>query len=399
MSARDGDSALGRGAMLIVAAIGIVAFVAMLVLGAYAPDLRSGSNGGTHALSNSATGFSGLVQLAAATGRHPAVVRNKRQFGTENLLVVSPDSGTAPIDPILSVRGSRVTLVILPKWNAEPDDDRPGWVRIAGLLDPAVPHGVLAPRWKFAVARHRSSRERLTVSGPAVSSDIGLVAPIVTQTISGLDLVPVLSDASGRILLGQIGKRPLYILADPDLIDNHALRDRGQAAAALRLLDDLNSTGADGVMFDVTTNGLDHSRSPLRLAFDPPFLAVTLTLFAAMILAGWQTLVRFGTPRPAPRALAFGKAALVDNSAALIRRARRETRLGGRYADVVRRRASALLGLAPGLDRNARDARLDGVGREGSFSALAATAANARTRPELVAAAQDLHHWIEELQQ
>ena len=43
----------------------------MLVLGAYAPDLRSGHNGGAHALSNAATGFSGLVRLAEATGRNP----------------------------------------------------------------------------------------------------------------------------------------------------------------------------------------------------------------------------------------------------------------------------------------------------------------------------------------
>src|SRR5437764_1113696 len=34
--------------MLLVVAIGILAFVAMLVLGAYAPDMRSEHNGGTH---------------------------------------------------------------------------------------------------------------------------------------------------------------------------------------------------------------------------------------------------------------------------------------------------------------------------------------------------------------
>ena len=39
-------------AAMIVTAIGSLAFIAMLVLGAYAPDLRSGHNGGSHALSN-----------------------------------------------------------------------------------------------------------------------------------------------------------------------------------------------------------------------------------------------------------------------------------------------------------------------------------------------------------
>ena len=54
--------------MLLITSIGVFAFIAMLVLGAYAPDLRSGRNGGAHALSNAASGFSGLVRLAEATG-------------------------------------------------------------------------------------------------------------------------------------------------------------------------------------------------------------------------------------------------------------------------------------------------------------------------------------------
>ena len=55
-SEQQSQSPFNPRAMLIVVAIGAVAFIAMLVLGAYAPDLRSGRNGGSHALSNAATG-------------------------------------------------------------------------------------------------------------------------------------------------------------------------------------------------------------------------------------------------------------------------------------------------------------------------------------------------------
>jgi hypothetical protein len=398
MSAGDADSALQRGPMLLVAGIGIVAFIAMLVLGAYAPDFRSGGNGGTHGLSSSAVGFSGLVRLAADTGRSPLVVRNQRQFASEDMLIVSPDSDAANLDTILAARGGRVTLIILPKWRVQADPKHAGWVRSNGLHVREIAEKVLAPRWKLDVSRHKSRREPLTSHGPAVSPDSGFVAPLITQTISGKDLVPVLTDSQGRILLGQLGKRPLYVLADPDLLNNRGLADRRQAAAGLRLLDDLNSTSAENVLFDVTANGLGHSRSPLRLAFDPPFLAVTLTLFAAMALAGWQMLVRFGVPLPAQRALAFGKAALVDNSAALIRRAGRETGFGASYADVMRRRAESLFRLPAGLSPEARDIRLDGLGQL-PFSVRAANAASARSRPELVAAAQSLHDWIQEVRQ
>ncbi len=44
------------------------------------------------------------------------------------------------------------------------------------------------------------------------------------------------------------------------------------------------------------------------------------------------------------RAIAFGKAALVENSAALIRKAGRETQLAPRYVDTMRERAAAFGG-------------------------------------------------------
>lgn len=89
----SGEGAFNRSTMLLIAAIGTLAFLAMLVLGAYAPDLRSGRNGGTHALSNGATGFSGLVRLAEATGRNPHVVRSVNELDSEDLAVITPDHG------------------------------------------------------------------------------------------------------------------------------------------------------------------------------------------------------------------------------------------------------------------------------------------------------------------
>ena len=88
-------------------------------------------------------------------------------------------------------------------------------------------------------------------------------------------------------MLGKLGNGPLFVLADPDLLNNHGMADARRAAAALALLDWLNSTDAEAVHFDVTLNGLGNSKSPLKLAFDPPFLAVTLALVAALLLAAF----------------------------------------------------------------------------------------------------------------
>jgi len=152
-------------------------------------------------------------------------------------------------------------------------------------------------------------------------------------------------------------------------------------------------------MFDVTANGLGHSQSPLKLAFDVPFLGVTLTIFAAMLLASWQALVRFGPIRRPQRAIAFGKAALVDNSAALIRKAGRESRLGARYVQAVRERAARLFRLPPTLDAESLDARLEALNSRRSFAYAASTATQARSRDELLGAAKSLHQWLEEAQQ
>jgi len=152
-------------------------------------------------------------------------------------------------------------------------------------------------------------------------------------------------------------------------------------------------------LFDVTSNGLGRSRSPLLLAFDAPFLGVTLTIFATLLLAAIQALTRFGASRLPQRALAFGKAALVDNSAALIRKAGREARLGPRFADVVRDRAVALFRLPTTLSPELLDGRLDALDARRSFTSLATAASQAYTRDELLGAAISLHHWLEEVQE
>lgn len=379
--------------IILIVAIGILAFAGMLVLGAYAPDLRSGRNGGTHALSNAATGFSGIVQLARATGRNPRILRNESFLDTEDLVVLTPENGSTDMSQVLSTRTTKPTLVVLPKWNTVPDPRRSGWVRSKGLRPVWDPQRVLAPAHQLRVQRHRSGGTPLrTIPGHAPQG-LRFTAPGALQTVGGPGLKPIVTDPAGRAVLVQLGDQPLYLLADPDLLSNRGMADRRQAAAALAMLDFLNSTDAGSVTFDVTLNGLGQTRSPLRLMFDPPFLAVTLALAAALLLAGLQAISRFGPPRRPERAIAFGKAALIDNAAALVRQARREAGLGGRYAEMIRDKAVTVFGVPARLRDNAITEYLDKLDGRSSFSALASAAAGARSREELLAAAQALHRW------
>jgi len=394
---RSGEGSFRRGTMLLIIGVGVVAFLAMLVLGAYAPDLRSGRNGGAHALSNAATGFSGLVRLAEATGRSPTIARQDHLLDTEDLVVLTPEAADADMTEVLDRRASRVTLIVFPKWQTEGDPDRTGWVRVPGLLPRGQPEGVLAPDQKLAVGRIKAAGPTLVTVPEHAPVEMRFPAPPVLQTIKGEGLEPIITDSAGRIVLAKLGRGPLFVLADPDLLNNHGLADARRAAAALALLDFLNSTEAEGVKFDVILNGFGSTKSPLRLAFDPPFLAVTLAILAALLLAGLQAIARFGVPLRPERAIAFGKAALVDNSAALIRKAGREGYLGSRYADMIRERIAAILRLPPNLHREQIDARLDALIPDRSFSSLADSAASASTREGVLTAAKALHQWQQEI--
>jgi hypothetical protein len=382
------------------------------VLGAYAPDMRSGHNGGGHALSNAAIGFSGLVRLAEATGRNPLIIRDPHEFGSEDLLVATPESGTVDVSAIVQGRVVKPTLMILPKWAAAKDPDHTGWVRVRSLVDPSQPEGVLAPQFKLTINHHPSGGRPLVTTG-GLPANIRFTAPRPLQVITRGDwtpekfngrgqtywngrLNPLVTDGAGGVVLGQIGDAPLYVLSDPDLLDNVGMKDANQAAAALALLDWMNSNEAKTIGFDVTLNGFGRSRSPLKLAFDPPFLAMTLAIAAAILLLGVHAFGRFGAPRRRERAIAFGKAALVDNTALLIRKAGRASRLGGRYAGVIRDQAVAAFGVSPRLKGAAIDAYLDGLGGTARFTDLAAAAEQADDNDQLLAAARALHEWQRE---
>jgi hypothetical protein len=387
--------------MLLIVALGVVCFVLMVVLEAFAPDLRPGRNGGSHALSTAATGFNGIVRLAEATGRPVRIGRSDFLLSdTKGLAVLTPQAGTVDMGRPLALRGDRPTLVVMPKWETLGDPSRPGWVLVRGLKPLWDPEQTLAPQWSLKVARRRGSEGDGLRAAPrnGALAEVAIPAPRLLQTVSGPKLAAVLTDAAGRIVLGRLEGTGTYVLSDPDLLANNGISDLRRADGALRLLDSLNGGSGLPILFDVTVNGLGRSPSPLKLAFVPPFLAATLCLGAALLLLGIRAATRFGRPTPPVRALAFGKAALVDNSAALLAKGRREGRLGGRYADMVRERAASLFGAPPRLGGAPLDAYLDRIGRGRRFSELASAAGEARQPSDMLAAAQALNDWQRENQ-
>jgi hypothetical protein len=381
-----------------IAVAGIAAFAAFVLLLAYGGSLGSGSDGGAHPRSNSAVGFSGLVRLLDGRGE-TSFVRRAWELETDDLVVVALEERSDPrgLRQLLNNRSGRATLIILPKWMTVRDPARGGWVRRVGMLPPqAFPPGPLNVR----VGRSRGGG---SAEPHQFLTDISPPLPQTVQTISGKGLEPLLTTPDGDILLGRLGDTTHYVVAEPDLLNNHGIADRQRALAAVRLLEQLNSTEGAPVHFLVSLDGLasgaSEDRSLLRLALEPPFLAMTLALLVAAFLGGYHGLNRFGPARREERAIAFGKAALVENSAGLIRQARREARLGEAYADVVRQEAARITAAPRGLAGPALDDYLDRFSAPGAptFSQLAERLRSAGRRDALMSAARALAIWKEEI--
>lgn len=403
-AARTDAGAFSARTVIALLIAGVFAFSAFVVLSTFEPDLRDGADGGGHALSNSAIGFAGITRLLRAMGDPVVISRDEgaRQPST-GLLVLTPEP-QSDADKLAEMATAGPTLVVLPKWAAVPDISRPGWVQAAGLLPPEAITPMLAKRFG-AVTLVRDTgvaRASLTGLGPAAT----VTGPIdQLQTITGGNgLIPVVGDGRGRVLLASTADGRAFILSDPDLMDTRGLKDLDTARGAVAIVQRLRK--ADGpIIFDVTLDGFSRSRSLLKLAFEPPFLGATLCLAAAALLMALHAIARFGPPRRAGRAIALGKQALADNSAGLIRLARREPRMAGRYLDLTRKAVAEALGAAgPGgarltdteltalLDRQAE--RLKATHR---LSALTAEAAAVTDRAGLMRLAQGLHQWRMEM--
>lgn len=381
---------------------GVFAFCAYVVLSAYAPDLRQGGDGGSHALSSSATGYGGIFRLMRLTGQKAYISRfpKLRTKGFDGLLVLTPGRPLQAGDLTADI-GDR--LIVLPKWLTAPDPKHPGWVLAAGQIPPeALKTFASEQLGPLTVSRRAGRTEGLMLSGnldgfPAAGLPIGPVQNL--QTVSGPNLTPLLTDPSGGVVLAARQGSRTFVLSDPDLLNTQGLADLRTARVALLMLYNLHDPDAE-TWFDVTLNGFASSQSLIKLATEPPFLGLTLCLLAAAGLIGLQGWNRFGAAEPARRVFALGKTSLVENGAGMIRLAKREPRMALRYVRLSRERALKALGAAD-LPEEAQDAFLDRwaerVGAKDRVSALLVQAAGVKTTGELTPLAQRTRQWRREM--
>jgi hypothetical protein len=383
-----------------VVVIGVIAFIALWALIALGPQLSSGNDGGGHALSKAAPGYAGIVDLVERAGANVELRRNEEAptyaEKWSELLVVTPAHDTKPDDIARVIKGHRggPVLIVLPKWRTGKHPDKPGW---SGIGFPAVPSPKLLPATVGTIDKITSEPHArgATASGIVGGHRVSLpLRGLRSQVIIADDFDTLVGFPHGGALLAKHRRDKVYILSDPDLVNNLAFANRESAAAAARLVDAVaEDSEADAFVFDLTLNGFGSGRSLLRFAFVPPFIGITLCLLVAGLLALWQAWMRFGPALKPGRAIPVSKAALIANSADLIKQARRELDGANAYVRSQRTAIARRLHAPSGLDDAETDRWIDRHLRSDSepFSNLARRLPLARNTHEFLEGAQALH--------
>lgn len=396
--------------VLALLAVGSLAF--LLLLYALSQGWTGGEdrNGGNHAAANGLNGYSGLVTLLEETGNSVTVSRNPADLPEYGLQILTPPIMTAPdgIDDILQQRidlDAGPTMLILPKWLAMPIpadanvESENGWVFLGGSVSPPW-----FSQLEIAEGAELAIGETGGWQGFAEAGDL----PDETQVQALVSderkvMRALLVDEEGDVLAAELLQPPeadgyepwpIYVVFEPDLMNNYGIADRARAEVAIALVEMARAGGNMPIRFDVTLNGLGASQNLLTLAFRPPFLAAALCLLLAALVIGWRAFRRFGPAIAEEPATAQGKRQLARNGAALLERVKRWHLLKQPYEDMIGRRVASALGLR-NADIDAREIAIDRElarrGHDGpTFSRLAGDLRVAERPKDIIRAARAL---------
>lgn len=381
--------------VLILVAAGFILALGFLLVSAYGDRVDRQRGNVPSPASRFATGFYGLTKLVELSGGTVSLSSDLEERPERGILILTPNIGTKS-EEIRQAMGAHdgPILVILPKWVAVPIKDRPNREQRLTTVSPERLVAMLAQTVTIAPHSEKAGT-RLRYSSALTGSPFRIDGEI--QAVESDKLVPLIVAPDGASVLSQVGASGTYILADPDLLNNHGLAHRQNARAALALLATLNPDTPGTVIFDTMLPYGSGGRNLLQLAFEPPFAGVSIALLIAALLAGIATLARFGPVRREARAVPFGKAALIDNIVSLARRARRTREGGSAYADAIRDWAARRLALPRTLQGEALDAQLNAIPTTTSYAAATERVRGATTETELLHAAQALDDWRKEV--
>lgn len=392
-----GASPFTPRALAIVIGAGVVLLIGFLLMSGFGNALTPANPVHPSATSRAGIGFAALREIVENVGLGGADGDATADQDHPGLLILTPRADTTreQIQAILDHRAPDAlpTLIVLPKWNVAAAQDNRNWAQELGLLPPPILTEALPGDGSITLERGSGRGARVVAYDGAPA----FVLPTTVQVI-GADGLPDADMAmeGGGVLLQPLDEdHVVHLLSDPDLLNNIGMKSPANALAAVAMLRDLTGDAETDIAFDLTLPRGAIDRSLIELMFTPPFLAITIAIFAAALLAGVASANRFGPALRERPAHAVGRTALIDTVAGLTRAARRVHQGGGRYGDAVRDRLRRRLHAPPSLDD---DAAIDWLeARAPGYRAIDQRLRHARSDRELLSAARDLDDLQREL--
>jgi len=384
----------------------VLLFAAAVYFGGFGGGRAAGTDAvGPSAFSRSALGYAGIADVLQRRKIDVAKSRSESlgKLRPGGVLVIAEPN--VPVQPqqLRSLLAAKTALLILPKRIGRRSRDQPAWIDKAALL----PESAVGLPLELAASKAELTRVPAVIgwSRNDIKATPKIADPV--QLIKPGRLKPVVAAAEG-VLVGELqtGGRRLWILADPDVMENHGIGEAGNAAFSVALINALR--GRDGnVVFDETVHGyVDEAGTPWSLLFEFPYVLATLQGVIAVGLLLWATMGRFGAPLPPPPALESGKHGLIRNTAKLFEFAGYQAVIVERYVQAIVRDVARQLHAPPGLSEAATAAWLDRVGLArgaeatcGTVLARASELARDRRRDPayLAALARDTYRWKREI--
>jgi hypothetical protein len=358
-----------------IAGIAVVSFLASALLSVYGRDLIPKPFSGANTFSDSALGHRALAELLEALGLgvFPRQSFGGGALGPERpLILAEPDSNLGRLASLRKEAKDRNAplVVVLPKWRpGPPRKDRPEWLESVKLM----PESQIL---RVAEALGDDVPDNLDlrlVSGDKLGCGVGREGGLAVSISDAYLLVahpgldPVVSCRGGSLIARLKAEGPaVYLISDPDLLNNHGLGRGANAEVIHSFL--VRELGARGVVFDETIHGFVRDTGLLAEALRFPLV---FGLLQGMVLLGvvlWAGMGRFGKPLPAPSPLGAGKEILIDNTAKLLTNGGHSEDSLAQYFRQTTRAVAAFYFLPPDLpepERLARLQKLTGARRRG----------------------------------
>lgn len=377
------------------------------------PDVEPGQ---PDSYSPSAIGYRALVKLLGGEAR-VLVSRSdsatKASPGVPLLLLEPRDSpeGLELLEDLVAegLAKKAPVVVVLPKWQGNPGASPRGWVEEVRPRPVGVPGRVLATAlgWSGESPSRVLRPESLGAWSSALSGAEEWRAPSLAlpQVLSADDLhfEPLLATPEG-LLAAKVRDVPLYLVADPDLLNTSGLARGDNALYAHRLLVDRLEARSFVVAEEI--HGYAVTPSIWRALLRPPLVLVTLHLTALVVLVLWAGTGRFGRPLPAPPRVAPGKGTLVENTALLLAAGAHYDESVDQYLQWTARRTAERFSIPTGGGLRRLVARLARLGERRGVSVdldrvargVVTLAGRGKDPRRALDLARDLYRWRKEME-